>query len=316
MPQQLACPNCQMTVSVSDATAGARTLCPGCQTEMTPVEEEEPIVGEEEEPEPPEPLGMRLVEVSAEASPPRPTVMMEASEPPRWKPTPVAQAWTTVATGLRIQRWGVFVALLQPAGMFVLLLLSRFGGVRLAAEDDVLPPAAWVGFGLTYLVIGVSGGLFVFGRLCCFRVPARTGAYLWIALAFAGTAVATLVALLTGWESFVPSSVDPLSRLRFAGRWTAFGLWMLSEWAFLWALNRVGHFVKHRGLVRLTGMTALGVTLLAGLVVATDLSGGGRFAPILEAVFAGVCVLYVFLLGTARSAVLVKTPEEKVEVPV
>ena len=89
--QQLASPNCRMTVSV---LAAERMLCPGCQAEMRPVEEssDEPIVAEADNPS-----AMVLVELSSDAPLMRPTVVVPHGPPPKWKARPVAQAWITVA---------------------------------------------------------------------------------------------------------------------------------------------------------------------------------------------------------------------------
>ncbi len=160
MPQQLACPNCQMVVNVFEAFATERTLCPSCQSEMKPFVdyEEEPVVAE-----PIEPPRFVAVELDADASPPRPTVVVPHAPPPQWKPTPVARAWITVARGLDLQRCGTLIVLMQALGTLVVLALAR---------DNL----AWVGFLLTYLAVGATGILFVIGRLCCYRVPPRTGA--------------------------------------------------------------------------------------------------------------------------------------------
>src|SRR5947209_1030744 len=107
MPQQLSCPNCWMVVTVPELSDEPRA-CPGCQTPMKPVAEadDEPIVAE-----PDAPPQLRLVELPADAPPPRPTVVVPHGPPPRFKARPVAEAWLAVATGLNMHRLAALIAL-------------------------------------------------------------------------------------------------------------------------------------------------------------------------------------------------------------
>ena len=292
--QQFACPNCRMTVSV---LAADRIRCPGCRAAMRPVEEsaEEPIVAEPEDM-----LPMSVVELGSDAPPMRPTVVVPHGAPPKWKATPVAQAWTAVARGLRFQFWGVFFGLV--------LLLADLSILFLAwGESDQFAIAEMT------LAAGMIGSLFVIGRLYCYRVPPKTGARLWMAIACAGTAVATVFTSLTGVANVLPSK-EGFETVLLAGQWISLGLWLVSEGAFLWALGRIGYFVK-RPRLALFSYTTAGV---AALLPVVWLAWGivhrrGPHWPRLETALYAMCllcVLYLFLLSMARSAVQMKTSGE------
>jgi hypothetical protein len=292
MPQQLACPKCQMVVSVFEAFAAGQTLCPGCQVAMTPVAEgeDEPIVAE-----PIEMPRMVAVELNADAAPPRPTVVVPHTAPPKWKHSTVAQAWITVARGLDFQRLGAVVALFQAIGMLVVLLMK--------AET-------WVGFLLTCTAVGTTGVLFSAGRFCCYRVPPRTEARLFMGIACGGTAIATLLSLLTSPAAYVASDAQ-VTRVLAGGRLVAFGSWLAVELTFLFALCRIMQFVKRPTVAALTGIAAVALALTASLWIAADHGGTNVLLVVFETAFAGLCVLYLILLRAARNAVLNKTPAEK-----
>ena len=311
MPQQLACPNCRMTVNVLEAFAAERTLCPGCRAEMAPVPEsqEEAIVAEPDDPPP-----LVAVELADDARPPRPTVLVPHGPPPNFKPTPVAQAWTTVAHGLALQRWGVLVALVRPVGLLVLVLLDRIDLVRIAQAEDRNTPAAWAFFFLTYAVVAATGALLVIGRFYCYRVPPKTKARIWMAVASAGTAVATLFALVMSLTN-VATTDERYLKVLHAGQLVALGLWLAAEWAFLLGLGRIGHFVKRPGLALFSYVTAVAAALVPGLGVAFVLRGSAHLILELEIAVNGLCVLYLFLLNAAQSAVSTRTPDEAVAPP-
>ncbi len=306
MTLSLSCPNCGMVVNVLEGFATERKLCPSCQSEMSAVEETEveAVVAEAADA-----TAMVAVELGTDAAPARPTIVVPHAEPPKWKATPVAQAWTTVARGLVLQRWGVLVALAQPIATMVVLVMSWFNVARLEATDDGYPPAAWVVFFLSIAVIGVSGALFVAGRLCCYRVPPRTGARVWMGIACASMAVAVLIALVTSSAYSVGPGIQVSSVLR-AGQWVALGFWLASEWSFLWAVGRIGHFVKRHVLVRLTCGAAVAAVLVAGLWVWLTLRDTNGLLLLFEIALAGLFVLYLFLLRATQDAVQTKTPDE------
>ena len=97
-----------------------------------------------------------------------------------------------------------------------------------------------------------------------------------------------------------------------AAQWTTLGLWLATEWAFLWALDRIGHFVKRPRLALFCGVTAVAAALVVGLWVALSFSSGTHLLPLLEIGLAGLFALYLYLLATARNAVLSKTPDEAI----
>jgi len=306
MPQQLTCPNCRMVVNVPEYFGAAGKLCPGCQVEMTPVvdNDEDAVVAE-----PLEPQLMRAVEVDAAAAPPRATVVVSHAEPPKWKPTPVAQAWTTVAQGLRLQQWGVVVALIQPVAALVLYSLAIFGVVPLTATDGGYLPATRAFLILSYAVLALTGILLVAGRLCCSRVPPKTGARLSLAISCGLTAVATLTALMTSLAHLTPTDQRDLSNERVT--WMAtLGLWLAAEWSCLWGLARLGYFIKRPDLVRLSFVTAAAVLLNPVTVLVFIISGSIQLWPVLRIVDVVVCVLYLWLLSATRNAVRTKTPED------
>src|SRR5207248_2247623 len=147
MPQ-LACPNCRMTVSVLDGVAAHRP-CPSCGGVMA-LAEDDGVVEDAEVAEPEIPTRFVAVEVSDEARPVRPTVVLPPSEAPAFKPTRSAGAWLTVGRGLTLLRRGVLVALVQPVAVGLLLLLDRLNLTAFtpAAEGSV-PAPAWLAFVLT-----------------------------------------------------------------------------------------------------------------------------------------------------------------------
>ncbi len=297
MPQQLACPKCRMVVSAPEAVTAAPALCPSCQAEMTPVEEDtsEPIVAEVDEPAA---MRMMLVEVGA----------VPHSEPPKWKPTAVAEAWRTVAQGLNLQRWALVVAILQPIGILVLDLLDSFGIVQLIEAGGLSKSANVV---LLVLIVGVgsvAGVLLIFGRLCCYRVPPKTGARLWMGVAGAGTAIATPSALVTS-VTFLFATDTHFIGVLHAGELVTLGLWLAAEWSFLYGLSRIGHFVKRRELAFFSGVTAVAATLVPLLGMALVLGGARRMFFVFEVALAGLCVMYLLLLRAACNAVQEKAPK-------
>jgi hypothetical protein len=252
---------------------------------------------------------MVLVELGPDARPARPTIVVEQSEPPNWKPTPVAQAWVTVGRGLDLMRWGLRVALLQPIAVLTMLVLSWCNVVSLAPTASATTSLVV----LTYAIVAVGGWLLVAGRLCCYRVPPKTGARLLMAGSCIGTVLATAFTLLTSLTWVVPSGDrGPFASILFVGQWVTLGLWLATEWAFLWGVGQVGHFVKRPGLARFACAMAVATAvfpILAALVLFVFV-GETLALPIIECLLAGLLVLYLFLLGAARRAVSSKTPDE------
>jgi hypothetical protein len=306
MPQQLACPKCQMVVSAPEALTVAPALCPGCQAEMAPVEEDtnEPIVGEVDEPGA---LQMRAVEVGTDVAPPRPTVMVPHSEPPKWKATAVAEAWRTVARGLELQRWAMVIALLLPIGVLVLNVLQWLDVAPITGVAGAPTAATWAFLGLVFGVVSLTGGLLVFGRLFCYRVPPNAGARLWMGVASIGTAVATLVGLASV-TFLLPTDVGFLKVLHGVELVTL-GIWLAAEWAFLWGLGRIGNFVKRPQLALFSLVTAVAALLVPALGLALVLGGARRLFLVLEIALAALCVMYLLLLRAAGNAVQTKAPK-------
>jgi hypothetical protein len=306
MPQQLACPKCQLVVSAPEALTAAPTLCPGCQAEMEPFDDDtgEPIEAEVEEP-----ADMRTmaVEVGPDAAPARPTVMVPESEPPKWKPTAGAEAWRTVALGLHLQRWAICVALLQPIGILLLGLLNWLDIVHIAGAQGVPTTATYLFVGLILGVVAVTGVLLLLGRYCCYRVPPKVGARAWMGIASMGTAVATLCGLATGVTFILPTDPGFLQVLD-GGQLVTLGVWLVAEWSFLWGLGRIGHFVKRPNLALFSLVTAVAALLIPGLGIALVLGHAPRLFPVLELALAGLCVMYLLLLRAACDAVQTKAP--------
>jgi len=289
MPQQLACPNCRMMVTVLETAANGPVLCPTCRLQMAPVVEEEPIVAEQEERAT---TAMVAVELGADAPPPRATVLVEAAPPPEWAPTAAAQAWTTVARALDLQRIGAVAAL------FLVLLAVT-----------VWPPGHETQVGSLVMMIAGSpiALLFVAGRLIGCQVPLATGARRWMAGACVGTMVATVLALtVSAVDVLAPN--EPIDRVLLAARWTALGAWLLAEWAFLCALARIGRFVKRPHLAAASYMTGVVVSLIPAMWLA--LGPATRFLTVMETTGATLCVLYLVVLSMARRAVMTNTPDE------
>jgi hypothetical protein len=311
MPQ-LACPQCHMTVSVLDGLAAARP-CPSCGQVMELAEDETPVeeaeVAEEE-------LAPRFVAVEvSNTAPGRPTVVLPAGEAPEFKPSRAAEGWLTVGHGLTLMRRGALIALVQPIGVGLILLLNRLGVMTFtpATLDAPAGAIAWLAFLLTALPVIAAGIVFILGLLCAYRVPPRTGARPLMLVAAAGTALTMLLIFAASFAWLVATDAREF-RVVMVMLGLAVGVGLATEAVFLSGLALIGFFVKRPAVGRVVfafGIICVGTTVaLLSAWVATDRSASLGLLLLAEMCAAGVLVLYLLVLTQAHKAVLTKTAEE------
>ena len=197
---------------------------------------------------------------------------VESQSPPFAEGDEFETAWHSASFGLRIVRWGTYLALLGTVTVAVFAAywgnqINEFGQAKVAknASTPILQVVEGV---LEKLLFGVSVILFIVGRVFYLQVPKESSARLGAQLALPGT-ILYLAAQIFCWVLFHKSTRDGTFDRMLIGVGPAIVLWLITEVLFLGSLQKVGRHLRHREVGRsimtfwltLTGLVAFSTIL-------------------------------------------------------